>query len=105
MDILLKSYLPRLSVYQLLIGTGMLLMAIEPVKWLVNSWLDPAQDSQGGWVFLLCAGLFVWSIASDMTASPLEDWQSCAQHKKAMMLLVGTACIRAHRYLHKITET
>ncbi len=67
-------------------------MAIEPVKWLVSSWLDPAQDSQGGWVFLLCAGLFVWSVCSGMT---LKDGQSHAQHKKAMMLLVGTACIRA----------
>jgi exosortase/archaeosortase family protein len=92
MDILLKSHSPRLSVYQVLIGTGMLLMAIEPINWLVNSWLDPAQDSQGGWVFLLCAGLFVWSVCSGMT---LKDGQSHAQHKKAMLLLVGTACIRA----------
>lgn len=69
-------------------------MAIEPIAWLVNSWLDPAHDSQGGWVFLLCAGLFVWSISSEMTASPLKDSQSCTQHKKAIILLLGTACIR-----------
>ncbi len=89
MDILLKLSSPRLSVYQCLIGAGMLLMAIEPIAWLVNSWLDPAHDSQGGWVFLLCAGLFIWSILS-----PLQDCQSHAQHKKAIILLLGTACIR-----------
>ena len=64
-------------------------MAIEPIAWLVNSWLDPAHDSQGGWVFLLCAGLFIWSVLS-----PLQDLQSHAQHKKAIILLLGTACIR-----------
>jgi len=92
MDTLLKSLMPRqLSAYQLLIGTGMLLMAIEPIHWLVNSWSDPALDSQGGWVFLLCAGLFVWSVSSDTATSPLKH----TNHKKAVLLLVGTAFIRA----------
>lgn len=94
MDTLLKSPLPQLSIYQCLIGLGMLLMAINPIAWLFHSWLDPAHDSQGGWVFLLCAGLFVWSVSSAMTISSLTDWQSHAQHKKAIILLLGTAFIR-----------
>jgi hypothetical protein len=37
MDILLKKYLPQFHTYQLLMGTGMLLMAIEPIYigWLI----------------------------------------------------------------------
>jgi exosortase/archaeosortase family protein len=88
MDTLLKSPLPQLSVYQCLIGLGMLLMAIEPIAWLVNSWLAPSHDSQGGWVFLLCAGLFVWSVCSPRYAI------SHNTHKRAIILLLSTALIR-----------
>ncbi|MDD1616866.1 MAG: Uncharacterized protein CG439_2030 [Methylococcaceae bacterium NSP1-2] len=63
-------------------------MAIDPIAWLVNSWLDPAQDSQGGWVFLLCAGLFVWSVCS---AKQVIHHNT---HKRAIILLLGTAFIR-----------
>jgi exosortase/archaeosortase family protein len=105
MDTLIKKYSSlQFPAYQMLIGLGMLLMTIEPIAWLVNTWFEPAHDSQGGWIFLLCAGLFFWSISSKkqvmvkeaglMTASPLEDWQSLNQ-KKAAVLLLFTTLIRA----------
>ncbi len=70
-------------------GIGMLLMAIEPIVWLVNTWLEPAHDSKGGWVFLVCAGLFAWSMSS-----PKQDVANNA-HKRAIILLLATALIRA----------
>ncbi|MEQ1557658.1 MAG: exosortase T [Methyloglobulus sp.] len=93
MDIQFKkhSYLPFRgypSSYQLLMGLGMLLLAIEPIGWLTNSWLEPAHDSKGGWVFLLCAGLFLWSIRSPISAAANQP------HKKAILLLIVTAFTR-----------
>ena len=65
MDTYLTKYSPaQLPAYQLLMGLGMLLMAIEPITWLVNTWFEPAHDSNGGWIFLLCTGLFFWSARS-----------------------------------------
>ncbi len=46
-----------------LIAAGIVL-AIHPALWLVNSWLEPAYISNGLAVFLLVAGLFVWSVTS-----------------------------------------
>ncbi|TAN68019.1 MAG: exosortase T [Methylobacter sp.] len=89
MDTLLKKYLPmRLPAYPLWMGMGMLLMAVEPIAWLVNTWVEPAHDSKGGWIFLLCAGLFVWSARSQKQAVTDNS------HKKAVILLLITASIR-----------
>ena len=89
MDNQIKNYL-RLSfpAYQLLLALGILLLAIEPINWLLGSWLEPAHDSKGGWVFLLCVGLFAWSVFSPITSVATQS------HKKAVLLLVGTALFR-----------
>lgn len=88
MDTYLKKHLPiQLPFYPLLMGTGMLLMAIEPIAWLVNTWFEPAHDSKGGWIFLLCAVLFFWSVRS-----PKQN--VTPTHKKAVILLLSTAFIR-----------
>ncbi|ESS73169.1 hypothetical protein MGMO_34c00130 [Methyloglobulus morosus KoM1] len=89
MDNQFKKYLNLpFPAYQLLMGLGMLLLAIEPILWLLGSWLEPAHDSKGGWVFLLCAGLFVWSILSPISSVENQS------HKKAVLLLIGTAIFR-----------
>jgi len=89
MDIQLKKYLTRpFPACHSLMGLGMLLLAIEPVIWLVNSWFEPAHDSKGGWVFLLCAGLFIWSVRSQVSAVAIKN------HRKAITLLFVTALIR-----------
>lgn len=85
----IKNYLTLpFPAYQLLMGLGMLLLAIEPINWLLGSWIEPAHDSKGGWVFLLCAGLFAWSVISPITSVATQS------HKKAVLLLIGTAIFR-----------
>ena len=84
-----KLSLLSLPPYQCLLGLGMLLMAIEPTLWLVNSWLEPANDSNGQWVFLLCVGLFCWSFASEKQAAQRRH------RKKAVLLLLFTTLTRA----------
>ncbi|MCX7094212.1 MAG: exosortase T [Methylobacter sp.] len=69
-------------------GLGMLLMAIEPITWLVNTWFEPAHDSNGGWIFLLCTGLFFWSARSP------KQTVTGKNYKKAIVLLLVTAFIR-----------
>ncbi|MFI3158274.1 MAG: exosortase T [Methylococcaceae bacterium] len=89
MDTHLKKHSPiQFPAYQLLMGIGMLLMAVEPITWLVNTWFEPAHDSKGGWIFLLCAGLFFWSVRSPKQAVTGKT------HKKAVILLLVTAFIR-----------
>ncbi|MGZ4954635.1 MAG: exosortase T [Methylobacter sp.] len=89
MDTHLKKHLPmHLPLYPLLMGIGMLLMAVEPIAWLVNTWFEPAHDSKGGWIFLLCTGLFFWSVRSP------KQVVTGKTHKKAVILLLVTAFIR-----------
>lgn len=40
------------------------LLALDPLKWLLNSWLDPSYQSQGGLYCLVLAGLVAMSLAS-----------------------------------------
>ena len=66
---------------------GALLLAYEPLIWLVSTWLDPVYDSQGLVVFAVVAGLFLWSISSPRI-SPNQH----TQH--ALVLLLITASVR-----------
>ena len=45
---------------------GLLLLAVHPLVWLVQTWLDPAYDSYGLWVALLVLGLLTWSATSPL---------------------------------------
>lgn len=72
----------------LILGTAALVLAYEPVLWLFQTWQDPAYDSKGFFVFLICAGLFLWSVTSPRNlARP-------ANTRWAFILLTGTALIR-----------
>jgi len=89
MDIQKHNYLTKpFPIVPFLMGLGMLLLAIEPIRWLAISWVEPAHDSKGGWVFVVCAGLFVWSIRSPISVGSHQS------HSKALVLLIGTAFIR-----------
>lgn len=74
---------------KLLIAAGMMLLAFEPVQWLVNSWRDPAYDSDGFFVFAACVVLFLWSMTSNAVAVSPRD------RNRAFLLLGLTAAVRA----------
>lgn len=70
-----------------LIG-GLLLLAAHPLLWLVQTWLDPAYDSQGLWVAVLVGGLLLWS-----ATSPLQRVDT-NQRLNGVSLLALTALLR-----------
>src|SRR4029450_8302207 len=47
-----------------LIAAAVLILAVDPIRWLVTTWSDPAYDSNGLLVFLAAVGLFAWSVTS-----------------------------------------
>jgi exosortase/archaeosortase family protein len=63
-------------------------LAYEPVRWLIQTWQDPAYDSKGFLIFVVCAGLFVWSVTSP------RDLSRPANTRWALALLTATALIR-----------
>ena len=64
-------------------------LGYEPVKWLVNTWLEPSYDSKGFYIFLAVMGLFVWS-----TSSAQELPKNAVQQRTAFVLLGVTAVVR-----------
>ena len=72
----------------LIFGTAALVLAYEPVHWLVQTWQDPAYDSKGCFIFLVCAGLFLWSVTSPRNQSRQDNT------RWAVILLTATALIR-----------
>lgn len=69
-----------------IVALGAVILAVEPVLWLVQTWTAPAYDSPGGWIFALTAGIFAWSVSSRQTE------YSSTRH--AWWLLAGTAVLR-----------
>ena len=53
-----------LSNPRLLFAIGIGLLALHPLIWLINTWIDPAYQSNGFFVLLLVVGLFLWSVTS-----------------------------------------
>jgi exosortase/archaeosortase family protein len=49
-----------------LIAAAALVLAADPIRWLVATWRDPAYDSNGLLVFLAAAGLLAWSVTSPL---------------------------------------
>jgi exosortase/archaeosortase family protein len=70
-----------------LLGSALALLAVSPVRWLVNTWLSPDYDSSGLWVFLTATALFFWSVSS-----PLEQGRGSGRY--AWAILGFTALIR-----------
>ena len=78
-----RRFLPSL-----IFGAAALVLAYEPLRWLIRTWQDPAYDSKGFFIFLVCAGLFLWSVTSkrDLARPVNSQW--------ALTLLTATAFIR-----------
>jgi exosortase/archaeosortase family protein len=74
--------------YPLLLAPGLLLLAVEPVRWLAGTWIDPAYDSQGPLVAALVAGLLLWSLTSPRVTANTTD------HRRGLCLLLLTAGVR-----------
>jgi len=67
---------------------ALLLLAYEPVIWLINTWQDDSFDSTGVWAFIATALLLLWSASSALTS------QRSAKTQLAIALLVCTAVLR-----------
>lgn len=78
----------ELNLAKLAVTSGLIILVIHPVEWLVNSWIDPSYDSYGYLMFLLCGGLFIWSVTSD------RIFPKPVNYKLAVTLLLSTAFIR-----------
>ncbi len=78
-----RRFLPSL-----IFGAAALILAYEPVRWLIQTWQDPAYDSKGFFIFLGCAGLFLWSVTSK------RDLTQQVNTRLAVILLIATALIR-----------
>ena len=73
---------------KLIVVSALLMLAYEPVIWLVNTWQDDSFDSTGVWAFIATAVLLFWSASSALIS------QKPARTKLAIALLVCTAVLR-----------
>ena len=78
---------PR-SLAKFIFATAAIVLVYEPINWLIRTWQDPAYDSKGFFIFLICAGLFLWSFTSPRKSNSLNDT------RWAFILLATTALIR-----------
>ncbi len=76
------------SLPALIFGLAALVLAYEPARWLVQTWQDPAYDSKGFLVFLICLGLFLWSVSSPRIGEKRNHT------RWPLILLAATALIR-----------
>ena len=65
---------------------AIVLLAVQPVVWLVQTWVDPAYQSHGLLVALLVAALLGWSLSSPRLRY--------GPHRRALILLLLTAGVR-----------
>ncbi len=74
--------------HYVLLAVAAAVLAYHPVLWLVQTWTDPSYDSKGFLVFLVCLGLFLWSITSDrVTCRPVD-------YRKSLFFLGLSAGVR-----------
>lgn len=70
-----------------MLAGGAAVLAVEPVLWLVQSWVDPAYGSYGWALFLAGAGAVAWSVTS-----PLGNDRGSP--RLPIYLLLSTAVLR-----------
>ena len=58
----------KFFVSKVIFGVAAVILAVDPVLWLVRTWSDPSYNSNGLIVFCVCVGMFLWSVTSDRTA-------------------------------------
>jgi len=69
---------------------AILILMIEPVQWLINTWFDPAYDSQGLMIAGLLMVLLIWSLSSPRLKQDKYDQAI----QKALLLFMSMALIR-----------
>lgn len=74
---------------RLLFAAAVAILAAHPILWLINTWLDPAFDSQGFAYFAVVLVLAGWSFTS-----PLSHAATAADKRVAFGLLAATALVR-----------
>ena len=68
MNIIHASFKDKFLISKVIFGIAAVVLAIDPILWLVRTWGDSSYDSSGFIVFCICVGLFLWSVTSDRTA-------------------------------------
>jgi exosortase/archaeosortase family protein len=71
-----------------LFAAAALILAVDPARWLVATWRDPAYDSNGLFVFLAAVGLLAWGVTS-----PVVD-QTPRRRGLALALIALSASVR-----------
>jgi exosortase/archaeosortase family protein len=71
-----------------LLAAAAAVLAVDPVRWLVGTWRDPAYDSDGLLVFLAAAGLLAWSVAGPVVV------RAPRRHRLAFGLIALSASVR-----------
>lgn len=85
----------ELSFASWIFAAAMVVLAVEPVVWLVETWFNPVYDSPGLWVFSAVLGLGAWSLTSRVI-----DGRGAHQFDRfACALLLGTAALRLSGHL------
>ena len=77
------------TLHRIFLALALLILAIDPLRWLLVSWRDPSYDSAGAWVFLCCMGLCVASLRTKRRMIVMKE------RKTAVGLLLATAALRA----------
>jgi exosortase len=87
---MLRELFAMKNQYRILFALGAAILAIHPLRWLVQSWREPSYASDGYMVAILVAILMLWSLRSGV-APPRPNKRSIT---KPMLILVSTAVIR-----------
>ncbi len=80
--------LARFDPGRIAFAAAIVVLSAGPIHWLINTWLDPAFDSQGFVYFAVVASLAVWSMTSARRVSSGQD------DRVAILLLTATALVR-----------
>ena len=85
----MTRYFPIFTPNDAMFMLGVVILAAEPIVWLVQTWLDPAYGSAGWLVALACLAVAVWS-----GSSPIQGQAKTGVRKTALALLALTALSR-----------
>ncbi|MBN9265897.1 MAG: exosortase T [Hyphomicrobium sp.] len=72
----------------LVLALAAAILALDPIAWLINTWRDPAYDSNGLLVVAMVAALLLWSTASPVARS------ASLKSTRAIGLLAISAVVR-----------
>jgi len=87
-DATTRPPLHRLDPVRLAFAVAALILAYDPIRWLISTWRDPAYDTSGLYVFALAMGLFAWSMTSPRGGA------GSRHHRLALVLIALSAGVR-----------